>query len=574
MLIYELLNPEPEEQAETNSTPIHSIPFQQPNHQVPYQPTLPISTQRPGKVSKPISERTPKQYRKPRQRVQQSYSREFKIKVLEWWTYERIEYPSTGPSSQQVECRAPLMREVSERYRVPVTTLHNWRENQEKIIGGRKGSRGSGKGGGRCKWPELEANLYKKYQHRREERKAIRRRWFQQQARLSYHECYPAANTPVTVEDFRFSNGWFQGFLSRHSITLRFATNVSQKIPSEYVSAILSWLQFNRRNAQIRPSTSDELRVVGRYLLDSICNVDETPLPFEYLSGQTYADKGSRTVQVKASNSGWDKRQATIILAAFGSGKNRVRPTIIFRGKENYEGRRAMFYQRKREEETLRYNKDVSVLWNETAYANSDLLVNWINNMLVPALPPGPRLLALDVAKFHSTEEVLTTLNSHDIIPSMIPAGCTGLVQPLDVSINKPFKVILLDLLDNLLDNYETINHTSLRELSHTNLSAIAERRVLVTHAVGQAWEIFCERNQESVIQTFRSLGLTLPIDGSCDNELSVKGISQDLLQIGDWRRGGMDSETLASEIWEPLAGETASVEDEYDHRVEYVDRE
>ena len=328
MLIHELLNSEPEEQAEANSRAIHSVAYQEPKHQVPHQATPPILTHRPGKVSKPISERTPKQFRKPRQRVQQSYPREFKIEVLEWWTHERIELQSTGPPVEQPKWRAPLMREVSEQYRVPVTTLHNWRENQEKIIGGRKGNRGSGKGSGRCKWPELEANLYKKYQYRRDERKAIRRKWFQQQARLSFLECYSAANTPV--DDFRFSNGWFQGFLSRHSITLRFATNVSQKIPSEYLSAITSWLQFNRRNAQIHPHTSDELRVVGRYLLDSICNVDETPLPFEYLSGQTYADNGSRRVQVKASNSGWDKRQATIILAAFGSGKNRVRPTIIF----------------------------------------------------------------------------------------------------------------------------------------------------------------------------------------------------------------------------------------------------
>ena len=82
-----------------------------------------------------------------------------------------------------------------------------------------------------------------------------------------------------------------------------------------------------------------------------------------------------------------------------------------------------MFYQRKREEETLRYHEGVAVLWNETAYANSDLLVNWSNNMLVPALPPGPRLLALDLAKFHSTKEVLTTLNSHNIIPSIIPCN-------------------------------------------------------------------------------------------------------------------------------------------------------
>ena len=109
-----------------------------------------------------------------------------------------------------------------------------------------------------------------------------------------------------------------------------------------------------------------------------------------------------------------------------------------------------MFYQRKREEESLRHHEGVAVLWNETTDGNSDLLVDQINKMLVPVLPPGPWLLALDMAKFHSTEEVLTTLSSHDIIPSMIPAGSTGLVQPLDVYINKPFKAIFRDLLDNL----------------------------------------------------------------------------------------------------------------------------
>ena len=36
-------------------------------------------------------------------------------------------------------------------------------------------------------------------------------------------------------------------------------------------------------------------------------------------------------------------------------------------------------------------------------------------------------------------------------------------------------------------------------------------------------------------METFRKLGLTLPIDGSCDDELSVKGIEPALLQIGDW---------------------------------------
>ena len=95
----------------------------------------------------------------------------------------------------------------------------------------------------------------------------------------------------------------------------------------------------------------DELKVVGRYLLDSIANVDETPLPFENLNRQTYADKGSRSVQVKATSSGWDKCQATLVLAVFGSGKPLVHPLIIFRGKERYDSPRSQHLKRKREEE-------------------------------------------------------------------------------------------------------------------------------------------------------------------------------------------------------------------------------
>ncbi|RPB05506.1 hypothetical protein L873DRAFT_1797893 [Choiromyces venosus 120613-1] len=52
-------------------------------------------------------------------------------------------------------------------------------------------------------------------------------------------------------------------------------------------------------------------------------------------------------------------------------------------------------------------------------------------------------LLVLDLFGAHKTEEVLDTFSANDIVVSMIPGGCTSLVQPLDVSINRPFKDIL-----------------------------------------------------------------------------------------------------------------------------------
>src|SRR5947209_439040 len=76
----------------------------------------------------------------------------------------------------------------------------------------------------------------------------------------------------------------------------------------------------------------DELLVVGTYLLRVICNMDEPPLPFEFLDGQTYADCGSHTVQVRSTRSGWNKRQATILLCIFADGAMRVKPLILFKG--------------------------------------------------------------------------------------------------------------------------------------------------------------------------------------------------------------------------------------------------
>ena len=286
---------------------------------------------------------------------------------------------------------------------------------------------------------------------------------------VSFKAAYPNTDS----KNFTFSEGWFTGFLSPHQIRLRFTTNKSQKLPKQYLTGILQWLRFNRCNSQIR--SQDEERVVGRYLLDSICNMDETPLPFEYLDGQTYADKGSHTVQVKATASGWDKRQATMVLGIFGSGKNRLQPLIIFKGKERYTGARSRYYQQKRDEEMSQYNERVIVRWNETAYANADLIVEWITDYLAPALPPGPRLLALDIAKFHCTNSVLQTLREHDITPSIIPAGCTGLVQPLDVSVNKPFKDLLRDMIDEALDNYQTNYSVDLREIRRADQNAVGQ---------------------------------------------------------------------------------------------------
>jgi len=87
-------------------------------------------------------------------------------------------------------------------------------------------------------------------------------------------------------------------------------------------------MQFNRRQTVILPSSDvglprgEHVLLVGRFKLSEIGNMDQTPLAFDFLSTWTYDAKGSRTIWVKESRSGWDKRKATLQVCVYADGVN------------------------------------------------------------------------------------------------------------------------------------------------------------------------------------------------------------------------------------------------------------
>jgi len=317
-------------------------------------------------------------------------------------------------------------------------------------------------------------------------------------SKLAFKEAYPE----LDPAQFTFSDGWFRRFLTRWNITFRSTTNKAQHIPNHYRILIEKWLQFNRRNAQ--PRLGDYKYEIGRYDLAHIVNMDQTPLPFEYITGRTYAHKGDKTIWAKSAKSGWDKRQATLVLTVFADGVGRVKPLILFKGTED-----SRMQERYYGEERKQYDKRVEVWFNPKGYANTQTTVKWIYDLLIPGLHPagtGPRMwnsgpsllqslpsgkpqpsiIALDAARFHLSPEVLDTLRDSDIIPSLIPGGCTGLIQVLDVSVNKPLKELIRNELDTIL---ESMGQEALDALDDASSSAIGKRRIIMTHVVGAAWE-------------------------------------------------------------------------------------
>ena len=133
-------------------------------------------------------------------------------------------------------------------------------------------------------------------------------------------------------------------------------------------------MRFNRRNSQPRGEEARELTRsnsgtrVGRYRLQNVCNIDQTPVPYEFIGGHTNDIKGEKTIWMQASQlSGWDKRQGTIQLTIFADGVPRVKPLIVFRGKG--VGQTILT-------EAQKYDNRVIVKFKPTAYANSENIVS------------------------------------------------------------------------------------------------------------------------------------------------------------------------------------------------------
>jgi len=158
------------------------------------------------------------------------------------------------------------------------------------------------------------------------------------------------------------------------------------------------------------------------------------------------------------------------------------------------------------------------------------LTEEWFDNELLPLIHPtigacpNSFLLSFDCASFHKTLALLKKMKDAKVLPCLIPPGCTGLLQPLDTHINKPFKDYLREENDLYMEKYPLETWST------------SDKRVMVTHIVVTAWEKFCTEKKEMVQKSFQDVGLFLPVDGSQDHLINIKGFEEGELVIGDWR--------------------------------------
>ena len=167
-----------------------------------------------------------------------------------------------------------------------------------------------------------------------------------------------------------------------------------------------------------------------------IINMDQTPVFFSMVPNKTLNVAGEQSINVRTSTGStmWLTCAVTVSAA-----RDILRPFIVFKGK--HDGRIVHEFQNP---EKSGFLVDSSYICQDRAWMDEAVMLQWVKEVLEPwskHVPAGivPYLL-LDSYKCHLMSSVVHAIQDLGIEVDHIPGGCTGLVQPLDVGVNKPLK--------------------------------------------------------------------------------------------------------------------------------------
>lgn len=109
----------------------------------------------------------------------------------------------------------------------------------------------------------------------------------------------------------------------------------------------------------------------------------------------------------------------------------------MIKGAEQHAAKNLSHFFKPSDNYMIRFDPHVIVKSNKKVFATEQILCEWIIEMLEPLLPTGPCVLASHIAWFQTTDAALDCLRPDNILPTVIPSGGTGSVQPSHTSINK-----------------------------------------------------------------------------------------------------------------------------------------
>lgn len=169
-----------------------------------------------------------------------------------------------------------------------------------------------------------------------------------------------------------------------------------------------------------------KLRCEQHIPIKRIGNMDEVPVYFDMAPKKVITRKGAKTICIKTNN--MEKTRVTVVLCCLADG-TKLPPMVTFKGTTPWCIKNVELP-----------DKSMVIAYQENAWKTSALTSKWLNEIWFNYVTDCS-LLVWDAfsGHFESHGDIL----GNDCYYSVVPEACTSVMQPLDVSINKPFKTQL-----------------------------------------------------------------------------------------------------------------------------------
>uniref|UniRef100_K7FMC7 HTH CENPB-type domain-containing protein n=1 Tax=Pelodiscus sinensis TaxID=13735 RepID=K7FMC7_PELSI len=214
------------------------------------------------------------------------------------------------------------------------------------------------------------------------------------------------AKTCANTAGFKASYGWGDRFMNHHGLLVRRRTTIAQKLPMYSDTKLLQFQKFIKN-----------LRKQHCYNLSLIGNADQTPLNFDNPYDRTLELKGAKTVSI--ATTGHEKSRFTVMLACMVDG-TKLPPHIVFKRKTMPRNIIFPFMCRLTERSCL------LILCSSARQCQ---------RMLYSRTP-----FTMDAFWCHCMPSIKKRRQQDKTDLAIIPGGMTKMLQPLDVTVNKPMK--------------------------------------------------------------------------------------------------------------------------------------
>jgi len=307
---------------------------------------------------------------------------------------------------------------------------------------------------------------------------------------------------------------WAKSLLKRMNFTRRRATTKSspqnddlKEVKQDFLAEVLETVEFN----EIPP--------------ELIFNWDQTGINLVPSALWTMNKKGEKRVAIAGH---LDKRQITAVMC--GNLVGELLPMqLVYAGKT------------KRCHPAYKFPEDWLISHTHNHWANEDAMLEYVRNVIVPFVECKRDMLGLDVQypalaifdhfKGQLTQNITTELDENHIHSVLIPAACTGQLQPMDISVNKVVK----SLLRNKFSDWYADEITELFIDGEDTVVDISTARMkcIVGEWIVQVFE-YLQANPQIIVHGFRHAGVFDAL-GIIDND--------ELPEYGDNLESNDDSE-------------------------------